>query len=321
MGKIWQSTDGIELANLNSPLTFDARVSADVAETIGSTYATVAAALSGGAKSIYVDPGTYSAGFSVDSPGVYILCGSPTTGSGGVASTVFQGEITVSAPYVTIVNAHRVGGTDQVGFRVYRGINCVRLLDCTAYGMLGIGFCLNDSAGAGAASSDCHLSRCVAMASSAGDGFFWADSDYNYDWSAEGCSAISCARDGFSIGAASAEGVSAANKGVSLTGCRATGNTMHGVRVGPHVSACITGGAFRNNSGDGVYIASPGSVLARSQVVGASSTGNAGIGIRIGTSAATQVVVGVQARGNSAALSNCYLCPGYTSGNSNTVEV
>jgi hypothetical protein len=252
MGKLWQSGDGVDLANLNSPNTFDARVSPSVASTTGSTFATVDDAIAAGKHSIYVEAGAYAAGFTVSSPDTYIFCGTPAAGAGGYTSAVFGSSINITSHYVTIVNAHRVGGA-ATGFLVNRGLAGVRLVHCQAATVAGVGFLLNKTAGTASQSYDCHLTGCLAIGNTAGgDGFYWDDSDCDYDWRVTDCSAINNARDGFCVGPTSAVAVVATNKVVNVSGCVSWGNTGYGLRCGSHNSVCILGGTYRNNGINGI---------------------------------------------------------------------
>lgn len=312
MGKLWQASDGVDLANLNSPVTFDARVSASASVAIGTTYPTVTAALAAGKRSIYVEGGTYAAGFSVDVPDVLIFCAHPPAGAGGYGSATFATTITITTHYVTIVNAHRLGGVSTAGFRVNHGLAGVRLIDCASYGVPGVGFYLNYTAGTGAASYDCHLVRCFSHeCTGGGDGFYWGDSDFNYDWFADGCIAVANSRYGFAIGPSSTVPVNATDKLVTLSNCNGWVNVSSGVTVGPNVSASIIGGRYRGNSGNGIYISTPGHAIARSSVIGARVRSNTLFGIALQAASFGHVIMGNQSYSNGAGhYSLCASSPG-----------
>lgn len=318
MGRLWATGDAeVSIANLNSPIVFDARVSASAAATSGATYQTVAAALAAGKKSIFVDPADYAVGFTVSAPNTLIFCAVPPGYDGGYAAATFGSPIRVSANFVKIVNAHSVGVTGY-GFQADVGYYGVRLIDCTAYQSSLHGFYLAGHGGAVAAGSfDCECRGCVAndCGGTLYDGFHVWDIDYDLEWLLDGCRSFANGRDGFCVCSNATAATVATNRVVTLRDCTAYSNAVNGMRCGGRASVVVEGGRYATNGSAGIYLATQETSMARSQIVGARVRGNTGSGVQLGALSASQVVMGVQAYGNGTNFTLCASSLGFSTCN------
>lgn len=316
MGKLWQTGDGIDYPNLNSPVVFDARVSASASATTGTTYQTVQAALDAGKRSIFVDPADYAAGFTVSTANVLIFCGNPPGYDGGFQGCTFGGQITVSANFCHIIGAHVVGSSGY-GFRVDLGIYGTRLINCTAYQSVNSGFFLAYQGALTAGSFDNECRGCVAndCGGTLYDGFTVGDYDYDIEWLLSGCRSFSNGRDGFMCFNNAVAAVNATNRLVTLESCTAFGNGVHGLRVGGRGSIQVMGGRYNTNGSAGIYLATQETSHARSQIIGARCRSNVGGGVQLGASSSSQVLLGVQTYSNGTNFINCTSCLGYSTCN------
>lgn len=319
MGRLWASGDAeLSIANLNSPVVFDARVSALAGATSGSTYATVAAALAAGRKSIFVDAGDYAAGFTVSGSNVLIYCGVPAGYDGGFQGATFGGPIRVSANYVKIIGAHSVGVTGY-GFQVDCGYYGIRLIDCTAYQSSLHGFYLSAPGAATAGSFDNECRGCVAndCGGTLYDGFHIWDIDYDLEWLIDGCRSFSNGRDGFMVCANGTVATVAGNRVVTLRDCLAYSNAVHGLRCGGRASVVVEGGRYALNASAGIYLFTQETSMARSQIIGARLRSNTGAGLQLQTTSSSQIAIGIQAYGNGTNFINCGSCIGFAAPSTN----
>lgn len=326
MGKLWTTSDDVSIPNLNSPVVFDARVSTSAGATSGSTYQTVDAALAAGKRSIFVEAGDYAAGFSVGVPGspisnVLVYCAVPSAHDGGFVAATFGGQITCVGNWITIVNAHRVGGTAAYGFRCDAGYFGYRLIDCRAYQTPFQGFALHyqpASLGSTAVSWDNECRGCVAedCGGTLYEGFYVCDVDLDCEWLLDHCTANGSGLCGFQVCNQNVAATSL-HRVVSLNNCTSLANVSHGLAVGPRASVIVNGGTYRNNAGAGVYFYTSGgggtitqTAAARSTVNGARARYNSGAGFTAQTSTTTHALSGVSAYGNTgAAISNLTVTP------------
>lgn len=316
-GLLWDGATQVGVDSLNSPIVFDARVSASASATSGGTYQTVAAALAAGRRSIFVEAADYAAGFTVTQNNVLIFCAVPPGYDGGFAACTFGGPIRVSANFVKIVNAHSVGVTGY-GFTADCGYYGVRFIDCTAYQSSLHGFYLAGHGGAVAAGSfDCECRGCVAndCGGTLYDGFHVWDIDYDLEWLLDGCRSFANGRDGFAVCVNATAATVANNRTVTLRDCTAVQNTAHGIRVGGRASIVVEGGRCYLNGGSGIYMLTQETSLARSQVIGARVRSNTTAGVQLQAVSSSHVLLGVQAYSNGANFINCGSTLGFSTCN------
>ena len=316
-GLIWDGTTQLLPASLNTPVVFDARVSAAASVTSGATFATVAAAIAAGKRSIYVEAGDYAAGFDTNGANnLLVYCGVPAGYDGGFQGATFGGQITVRSHYVKIVGAHVVGSSGY-GIRVDLGYFGIRLEDCTVYQSTNAGYYLGYQGALTAGSFDCICRGCVAndCGGTLYDGFYIGDYDYNFEWLLDSCHSFSSGRDGFSVAANAVAAVNATVRLVTLQDCKAYVNGVHGLRVGPRASVAVMAGNYRENGSAGIYLSTQENAMARSQIMGARVRSNVGGGLQLGAVSSSQIAVGVLAYGNGTNFINAGSCLGYSTCN------
>lgn len=316
MGKLWSASDSPDVANLNSPVTFDARVSASASGTLGTTYQTVAAALAAGKRSIFVEPGDYAAGFTITANNVRVFCAVPPGYDGGFQGCTFGGQVTVSGNFCHLENVHVVGSSGY-GIRVDMGLFGTRLINCTVYQSTLTGFSLSYDGATDAASFDNECRGCVAndCGGSLYDGFYIGDYDFDLEWLLDGCRSFSNGRDGFMVCNNGLTPATAVNRIVQLTNCFSYNNAVHGLRCGGHASVQVTGGNYRANGSAGIYLSTQASALARSQIMGARVRSNVGAGVQLQAVSSSQIVLGVFAYGNGTNFINCGSALGFSTCN------
>ncbi len=267
MTKHWASGDpGMSFANLNSITDFDAVVDDSFAGDEGDHYTTVAAAIAGGAKSIYVKAGSY-AGFTLSSNNVVLYGARPNSTSftsqitidEGVADVRFENievasvtgngfRILSNCSDITLIKCKSTSNTAD-GFKVYNGSN-ILLLHCRSANNETNGFeTLADSGDAGRASDSVTFESC------------WSYNNYG---------------SGYKLG--SYASVTTDLQHVRLLGCTTRDDAKvtasnHGIYVeGIFMKAQVVGCMVYNcgdggTPADGIYVTAPSGAYAGSSII------------------------------------------------------
>lgn len=336
MGKIWASGDGVDIANLNSTFAFEARVDGSIAATSGTTFKTIQAALDSGARSIFVVPAIYPEDITIANNNVLLVGGRPQGEDSGFPGVRIgsSGGTTGGKILVTGNNVHLVSLTSlkstATGFVVAAATSGHRLINCSAYQSAQQGFVLNYSAGAGAGYAyNNEMRGCVAgdCGGTLYSGFYFqdtaGDAATEIEWLLDHCTAFSSGMHGFEIFNGSS-GSAAIERQVHLNACigwmngTTPGVGGSGVYVGTRAGVTINGGSYRSNKETGIYLSSPASAAARSQITGARCRFNTvyGIACQSTTGAEKHVIIGNSCKyngggGAGAQLASCSTAIGY----------
>lgn len=318
--KIWQASDGVGVANLNTAPPFDAVVDAAVGTASGIIYPTIGAALAAGAKSILVRYGAYSENVTVNSNHVRLIGERPPS-TANVPRIL--GTLTITGcNYVEVGNLllYQPAG----GVSIAAGSH-LHVHDVWVYqGTTGQGFSLAPANG----NARWLLERCFAWGDGASqNGFLMtkaaASAEERDDITLLNCRSFYQGGNGFFIEGDDTELYSGLRT-YTLINCVAKYNARawdaHGFVIGrrPHVTMIGCRSSYQGVAGTtdgacGVYVNVSDSGATRSaRILGGWFYGNRNFGLGLSAASSRVGLYGCHSHGNiTADWNNVSSCPGY----------